>query len=112
RPRRQVEHRRRLGHPGLLAAAWACRKADGHGARRRVFLWGSREPATRQPQAGQRRRHGGPALYSALTEPPSTSTLLPVMYEAAGDTRKVATRPNSAGSPRRPMGIEAAEAFW
>src|SRR5690606_16793885 len=51
---------------------------------------------------GSRRRR---PPYSALTIPPSTRTLSPVTYDAAGDRRKAATRANSPGSPRRPRGI-------
>lgn len=37
--------------------------------------------------------------HSAGVEPPSTGTTQPVTYDAAGDSRNAATRPNSAGSP-------------
>ena len=36
---------------------------------------------------------------SERSRPPSTGTMAPVMNEAAGDSRKAAARPNSAGSP-------------
>ena len=36
---------------------------------------------------------------SARTMPPSTGTMAPVTYEAAGDSRNAATRPISAVSP-------------
>ena len=35
----------------------------------------------------------------ARMEPPSTGIIAPVMYEAAGESRNAATRPNSSGSP-------------
>jgi cytochrome oxidase assembly protein ShyY1 len=36
---------------------------------------------------------------SARSAPPSTGTIAPETYDAAGDKRKAATRPNSTGSP-------------
>lgn len=48
------------------------------------------------------RRLGGnrrPAGQSARSMPPSTGSIAPETNEAAGDSRKVAARPNSSGSP-------------
>src|SRR5687767_7413731 len=42
-----------------------------------------------------------------LTMPPSTGTMAPVTYDAAGDSRNVPSLPTSAGSPYRPSGIRA-----
>jgi hypothetical protein len=39
--------------------------------------------------------------------PPSIGIIEPVMYDAAGESRNAATRPNSAGSPYRRSGIVA-----
>jgi hypothetical protein len=40
-----------------------------------------------------------PPGHSARVDPPSTVTVQPVTYDAAGESTNAATRPNSAGSP-------------
>jgi hypothetical protein len=47
------------------------------------------------PTLAQRPGGHGSAVISA----PSTCTVEPLTYEAAGDSRKAATRPNSEGDP-------------
>src|SRR4028118_1018552 len=42
---------------------------------------------------------------TAETSPPSTCKETPVMYEAAGESKKAAALPSSAGSPYLPKGI-------
>ena len=59
--------------------------------------------------ASSRRRDGVPgasgstrgerATQSARSSPPSTGSITPVRNDAAGDSTKAATRPNSSGSP-------------
>lgn len=39
------------------------------------------------------------AAQKPLRAPPSTGSISPVRYEAAGDSRKAAVRPNSSGVP-------------
>jgi cytochrome oxidase assembly protein ShyY1 len=50
----------------------------------------------RQSQGQARRR---PGRQTARSMPPSTGSITPETNEAAGDSRKAATRPNSSGSP-------------
>ncbi len=50
----------------------------------------------------------GPADgYRARSIPPSTGSITPLTKPDAGDIRKAAARPNSAGSPYRRRGIES-----
>jgi cytochrome oxidase assembly protein ShyY1 len=53
---------------------------------------------------GSPRRRGGPGVrpredQNVRIMPPSTGSMVPVRNEAAGESRKAATRPNSSGSP-------------
>ncbi len=48
---------------------------------------------------GGSRRGAGRGPQSERSMPPSTGTIDPVTKDAAGDSRKAATRPNSSGSP-------------
>ena len=41
----------------------------------------------------------GGSAYSSRSAPPSTGMTQPVRYDAAGESRKAATRPNSSGAP-------------
>ena len=60
------------------------------------------------------RRHGYPAgggsAWPHASAPPSTTTVVPVTYEAAGEARKAMTAATSSGVPRRPAGIERSHA--
>ena len=49
-------------------------------------------PDARQPDAG-------PGPQTLRISPPSTGSITPVMYDAAGESRNAAARPNSSGSP-------------
>ncbi len=69
--------------PGLAIRA-------GSGAIRRAS--GTRVPFTARPRS--HRRYG-----RARIIPPSTGTMAPVTYDAAGDSRNAPTRPISSGSP-------------
>jgi cytochrome oxidase assembly protein ShyY1 len=55
------------------------------------------------PRGERQRRKRAPASgrsgHSARSIPPSTGSMTPVTNDAAGDSRKAAARPNSAGSP-------------
>ncbi len=65
---------------GFCYLAWDERKRGPRGERR------TRKPAQRATQR-------------ARTMPPSTGSSTPVRKDAAGESRKAATRPNSSGSP-------------
>lgn len=45
------------------------------------------------------KERGGAGVQRARSAPPSTGTIAPVTNDAAGESRKAATRPNSAGRP-------------
>jgi cytochrome oxidase assembly protein ShyY1 len=61
------------------------------------LAWDERKRGPR----GQRQTRSGArsSSQSARTMPPSTGSITPVRKDAAGESRKAATRPNSAGSP-------------
>ena len=72
------------------------------------LAWDERRLGPRGERIGTKRRSGGPfsrrpptphRTQSARTIPPSTGTIAPETYDAAGDSTNAATRPNSSGSP-------------
>jgi cytochrome oxidase assembly protein ShyY1 len=58
-----------------------------------------RSRARLQAEAAKRQIEAEKAAQRARSAPPSTGTMAPETYDAAGESRKAATRPNSAGSP-------------
>jgi cytochrome oxidase assembly protein ShyY1 len=58
-----------------------------------------RSRARLQAEAAKRQIEAERAAQSARSAPPSTGSIDPETYDAAGESRKAATRPNSAGSP-------------
>src|ERR1700744_2057631 len=67
---------------------------------REVFLEGVARAAP-----VRRRASTGPDHRIDKPNPPSTLRTVPLMYAAAGESRKAATPASSAGSPKRPSGI-------
>ncbi|TNM39850.1 SURF1 family protein [Nocardioides albidus] len=70
------------------------------------LAWDERRLGPRGERLGTKRRSGGPFSrrarpedQSARTMPPSTGSITPERYDAAGDSTNAATRPNSSGSP-------------
>ncbi|MFD1247766.1 SURF1 family protein [Nocardioides ginsengisoli] len=66
------------------------------------LAYDERKHGPRGERKGTKRRQGGPfsrAPQSARTIPPSTGSITPDRYDAAGDSTKAATRPNSSGKP-------------
>lgn len=71
------------------------------------LAWDERKHGPRGERSGSRRRSGGPFSrrppadegQSPRDIPPSTGTMTPETNDAAGESRKAATRPNSSGSP-------------
>jgi cytochrome oxidase assembly protein ShyY1 len=57
------------------------------------------EAAKRQIEREKAERAARQKGQSARSAPPSTGTIAPETYDAAGESRKAATRPNSSGSP-------------
>lgn len=81
---------------GLLAVVgfgWLAR--DEYLGRTRGPRRRTRGSGPRPPRPARRR----PVPQSARRSPPSTGSATPVRYDAAGESTKVATRPNSSGSP-------------
>ncbi|WP_246087087.1 hypothetical protein [Nocardioides humi] len=71
------------------------------------LAWDERRLGPRGQRVGTKRRSGGPFSRRAPAEagqsgrsiPPSTGSITPDRYDAAGESRNAATRPNSSGSP-------------
>ncbi|MBM7520534.1 SURF1 family cytochrome oxidase biogenesis protein [Nocardioides nitrophenolicus] len=67
------------------------------------LAWDERRLGPRGERVGTKRRSGGP--FSRRNDqrersiPPSTGSITPETYDAAGDSTNAATRPNSSGSP-------------
>jgi len=64
------------------------------------LAWDERRLGPRGRREGARPRSGGPfSRQRARTMPPSTGSMTPERYDAAGDSTNAATRPNSSGRP-------------
>ncbi|WP_257425384.1 SURF1 family cytochrome oxidase biogenesis protein [Nocardioides carbamazepini] len=64
------------------------------------LAWDERRLGPRGQRVGATRRSGGPfSRQSARSDPPSTGSITPDRYDAAGDSTNAATRPNSSGRP-------------
>lgn len=70
------------------------------------LAWDERKNGPRGQRTGSRRRSGGPfsrrpaePAQSPRDIPPSTGTITPETKDAAGESTKAATRPNSSGNP-------------
>ena len=66
----------------------------------------------REPGDGRHRYStaGGGSAWPQASAPPSTTTVVPVTYAAAGEARKAMTEATSSGVPSRPAGIERSHA--
>lgn len=70
------------------------------------LAWDERRLGPRGERIGSKRRSGGPfsrrpqpGAQSERSNPPSTGSITPDTYDAAGDSTNAATRPNSSGKP-------------
>jgi cytochrome oxidase assembly protein ShyY1 len=64
------------------------------------LAWDERRLGPRGQRPGAGRRSGGPfSRQSGRSAPPSTGSMTPETYDAAGDSTNAATRPNSSGRP-------------
>ena len=97
------------GCSGGSSACWRCSAsstwcttsgAGQRGERPRGGPRGAQAEAAAQPAATSGRlRARAERAQSERSMPPSTGTIAPVTNDAAGESRKAATRPNSSGSP-------------